>query len=34
MNVATPIIGRDKFHPRVSTNGRKVMVDIAKPRFF
>ena len=27
-------MGRDKFRPRVSVNGRKVMVEMAKPKFF
>ena len=30
----TLVMGRDKFRPRVSTNGRKVMVEIIKPKFF
>ena len=34
VDIMTLAMGRDKFRPRVSTNGRKVMVEIVKPKFF
>ena len=34
VDVLTLTMGRDKFRPRVSANGRKVMVEMVKPKFF
>ena len=30
----TLTMGRDKFRPRVSANGQKVMVEMVNPKFF
>lgn len=34
VDVMTLAMGRDKFRLRVSVNGRKVMVEMVKPKFF
>ena len=33
VGILTLVMGRDKFLPKVSTNGRKVMIEIIKPKF-
>ena len=34
VELLTLTMGRDKFHPRVSTNGWKVMVEMVKPKIY